>query len=487
MRIELPIATGFYEDASRPIASQSCINFIPQIPQTNALSRAQLIGTPGITLRSTAGTKSARGAHVMNGIPYTVNGTTLYRENDDSTTTSLGTITGSGRVSMADNGTQICIVVPGSTGYIYTVAGGLVTISDAEFTTNIGPSQQVVFKDGYFIHYNNASASGTGVVFFISNLNNGLAYDALDFGSAEEDPDKITGIHVSRGTLYIGGEVTREMQDNIGVVSGNFPFQKVKSGTDTKGVKAQFSLIDFENGFAFVGGGLNEQPAVWIGSGNVSRKISTSAIDNILRQATDAQLESIFCTTYAEGGGYFLNVHLTDKCFTYDSLASSLAQKPMWHERRSKDSFGRDTTWRVNNIIDAYGKTIVTDNQSGNIGELDGDVYTEYGANITAVVATAPFSNQSERVTVSQIELTCESGVGNTLTPGDDPVVTREITDNGGQTYGNGTERKLGKTGEYNMRQIWRREGQFSRFRGYRFTMSGPFKKVIIKLEADIQ
>jgi hypothetical protein len=479
----LPIATGFYVDASKPIASQECVNFKVQIPETNALSDAQLIGMAGITLRSTAGTKSARGAHVMNGIPYTVNGTALYRENDDGTTTSLGTISGSGRVSMADNGTQICIVVPGSTGYIYTVAGGLATISDAEFTTNIGPSQQVVFKDGYFIHYNNASASGTGVVFFISNLNNGLAYDALDFGSAEEDPDKITGIHVSRGTLYIGGEVTREMQDNIGVVSGNFPFQKVKSGTDTKGVKAQFSLIDFENGFAFVGGGLNEQPAVWIGSGNVSRKISTSAIDNEISKLTDAQAENIFCTTYAEDGGYFLNVHLPDKCFTYDSLASSLAQRKVWTERRSKDSFGRDTTWRVNNIIDAYGKTIVTDNQSGSIGELDSDAYTEYGVDITASASTAPFSNGGNPVEFPAMELTCESGVGNIVAPGDDPVVTREISENGGKTFGNGTSRKLGKQGEYKKRQIWRREGQASRFWVYRFSMAGPFKKVIIKLE----
>ena len=478
---ELPIATGFYEDASRPIASQTCINFIPQVPQTNALSRAQLIGTPGITLRSTAGTKSARGAHVMNGIPYTVNGTTLYRENDDGTTTSLGTITGTGRVSMADNGTQICIIVPNVAGYIYTVAGGLVTITDTDFTTTFAYSEQVVFKDGYFVHYSNNAAAGTGVVVFVSNLNDGTAYDALDFGSAEEDPDKITGIHVNRGVLYVGGEVTREMQQNVG--GANYPFQRINSGTDTKGVKAQFSMIGFENGFAFVGGGLNEQPAVWIGSGNISRKISTSAIDNILRQATDAQLENIFCTTYAEGGGYFLNVHLTDKCFTYDSLASSLAQKPMWHERRSKDSFGRDTTWRVNNIVDAYGKTIVTDNQSGNIGELDTEVYTEYGTDITAVVSTAPFSAGGNPVEFPAMELTCESGVGNIVAPGDDPVVTREISEDGGQTYGNSTSRSLGKIGEYKKRQIWRREGQAQRFWVYRFSMAGPFKKVIIKLE----
>jgi hypothetical protein len=482
--IELPISTGFYEDASKPIAAQECVNFIPQIPQTNAYSVSQLHGSPGVSLRSTAGTKTCRGAHVMGGIPYTVNGNNLYRENNDGTTTDLGAITGVGRVSMADNGTQLCIVVPGGDGYIYSVSGGLQQIIDADYTTTLGPSEQVVFKDGYFIHYNNNSSAGTGVIFFISNLNNGLAYDALDFGSAEIDPDEITGIHVNRNILYVCGEITIEPFQNIGGVG--FPFQRIPGAVLQKGVKAKFSLIDYDNAFVFVGGGLNEQPAIWKASGSSTLKISTSAIDNILRQSTDEQLSSIFCTTYAEGGGYFVNIHMPDKVFTYDSLASQLAQKPIWHERRSKNVYGLDTIWRVNNIIDAYGKTIVTDNQSGNIGELDSDVFTEYGTSINRIVSTTPFHAQGERVMVGKMELTCESGVGNIVDPGSDPVVRREYSDDGGRTFGNSTERNLGKQGEYRKRQIWRSEGQFSTSRVYRFSMSDPVRSVIIKLEADI-
>lgn len=485
-RITLPIATGFYEDRSKPIAAQECRNWIPQIPQTNAYSNAQLIGTPGIELRSLAGSAAARGAHVLNGVAYTVNGTGLYRENNDGTTTLLGSIAGVGRVSMADNGTQLCIVVPGVTGYIFTASPDTLTeITDVEFTTNIGPSQQVVYKDGYFIHFNNQSASGTGVVFFISNLNNGLVYDPLDFGSAEVDPDQITGIHVNKNILYVTGEITNEPFQNIGGVG--FPFQRIPGAVIQKGVKAKFSLVDFDNGFAFVGGGLNELPAVWIGSGSSVRKISTSAIDNVIRNQTDQQLQETYCTTYADDGGFFLNVHLSEKTFSYDSLASQLAQRPIWHERSSKNSDGELVNWRVNNIIDAYGKIIVTDNQSGRIGNLDGDVFSEYGRSITRVVATTPFNNQGERVTVSEMELTCESGVGNIVDPGSDPVVIRDFSDDGGRTFGNSTDRKLGKQGEYRKRQIWRREGQFNTSRVYRFTFPDPVKATIIKLEADIQ
>lgn len=484
-RVTLPIATGFYEDASRPIAAQQCVNWIPQIPQTNAYSPIQLLGTPGLVLRALAGTAAARGAHVLNGVPYTVNGTVLYRENNDGTTTALGTIAGTGRVSMDDNGTQLCIVVPGVAGYIFTASPDTLTqITDPEFTTNIGPSQQVVYKDGYFIHYNNQSAAGTGVVFFISNLNNGLAYDALDFGSAEVDPDQITGIHVNKNILYVGGEITNEPFQNVG--GAGFPFLRIPGAVLQKGVKAKFSLIEFDNKFAFVGGGLNEQAAVWLASGSSTQKISTSAIDFVIRQETDEQQQNIYCTTYADGGGYFLNVHLSNRVFTYDSLASQLSGRPIWHERLSRDAEGRDVVWRVNNIINAYGKTIVTDNQSGRIGELDDAVFDEYGRGVVRVVATTPFNDKGNRVAISEMELTCESGVGNIADPGSDPVVIREISDDGGRTFGNSTQRKIGKQGEYFKRMIWRREGQFNTSRVYRFTFPDPVKPVIIKLEADI-
>jgi len=75
--VEFPVAGGFYEDASKPIASQECVNWIPQVPQTNALSPAQLIGTPGITQFAIAGEPFSRGSHVMNGIAYAVTGNLL--------------------------------------------------------------------------------------------------------------------------------------------------------------------------------------------------------------------------------------------------------------------------------------------------------------------------------------------------------------------------------------------------------------------------
>ena len=501
--MEFPIADGFYQDASLPIASQECVNWIPQVPQTTALSRAQLIGTPGISQFAIAGDPFSRGSHEMNGIAYAITGNLLYRVNSDGSTDSLGTIVGNAKVSIDDNGVQICIVVPGSTAYIYSVAGGLVTITDLDFTTTLGPSQQVVFVDGYFVHFNNNSAASSSPIFFISNLKDGTAYDALDFGTAEADPDDITGIHVSRNQLYIGGGQTIEPFANIG--GAGFPFQRISGGVVPKGVKAKFSMVEFDDSYAFVGGGLNEQPSVWRFTGSSGQKISTAAIDNIIQNLTDAEQQNIFCTVYGENGGFFLNVHMGKRVLTFDSSASVLSGSPKWHERKSKDINGNDTVWRVNGIIKAYGKTLVTDTQSGQIGVLDRDIYTEYDADIIRTFTVIPFQAEGENITIGELELTCESGVGleekvqstfplqfpyifgdDSLVAGSDPQITRSYSDDGGITFGNETSRPLGKQGERNKRQIWRRDGQLKRYRVYRFSMSAPVKPVVIKLEADL-
>ncbi|GAG84574.1 unnamed protein product, partial [marine sediment metagenome] len=157
-KINLPIANGFYESESLPISAQRCINMYPNIVQTQGLSQETLFGIPGITQLVTTGVinEQSRGVHVKGGIFYFVNGDKLYSldrgAGDSFTFTELGTITGSGNVSMADNGTQLMILDPGGDGFIYDESSGtpFQQILTAGFTAN-GDPQIVVFIDGYFV------------------------------------------------------------------------------------------------------------------------------------------------------------------------------------------------------------------------------------------------------------------------------------------------------------------------------------------------
>ena len=201
----LPLANGFYLSDSLPVSAQQCVNWYPRLVEAPALNQEILVGTPGLWQAATTGPLGAnRGSHRFEGRPYFVNGSKLYRLNADNTLTDLGTISGSGRVSMADNGLQLMILVPGGTGYIFTESPDtLVTISDVDFDAN-GDPQAVVFIDGYFCCTTDAKK------FIVSALNDGTSWNALDFGSAESSPDGVVVPFVFNNQLFIGGERTIE-------------------------------------------------------------------------------------------------------------------------------------------------------------------------------------------------------------------------------------------------------------------------------------
>ena len=473
----LPIANGFYMADSLPISAQECTNWYPNIVQAAALSQETLYGTPGVDLLGTSGDVKQvnRGAHSLNGVPYFVNGDSLYRlESDKTTMTSLGTISGDGRVSMADNGTQLFILVPGGEGFIFTIdPDTLTTITDVDFTANGNP-QYVVFIDGYF-----ALTTDTKK-FIVSALNDGLSYNALDFGSAESDPDDVVAPIVFRNQLFIAGTQTLEGFQNIG--GADFPFQRTGLFIQ-KGVSAPFTIINASDTFLFIGGGVNESPAIWMMQGNSVVKVSTTAIDGLLQSFTADEIAASFAWSYAQKGAYFVGFSLPTTTLVFDTVSGK------WHERKSQitDAMGATETarFRANSVVTGHGTTLVGDSIDGRVGQLDPNTYTEYGNPIVRRVASQPFQNNMRALFVPSMELTMEAGVGNT--DAIDPVVRMDRSSDGGKTFGYDRSRRMGKKGDYTRRTIWRRVGRAARFEVFRFTLSDPVKPVIIQLTANVQ
>jgi len=162
MRTELPISTGFYVSSSIPVASQECTNMYVSIPETAAYTKAQLFPTPGINEILNVGDNNAnRGGHVMAGVPYFVCGQRLIRLDrtvsfgglESFSYTDLGEIEGGDYVSMDDNGTQLCIVVPGIKGYIFNSITNILTPITSAAYYDLGPSQQVVYQRVLFNVY----------------------------------------------------------------------------------------------------------------------------------------------------------------------------------------------------------------------------------------------------------------------------------------------------------------------------------------------
>lgn len=482
-KTQLPFTNGFYMSRSLPVSAQECKNLYVHIVQKGGLANEVLYGTPGTHELATSGTSLHinRGSWVMNGIPYFVNGTALYRLNriisasGDETFTldSLGTIPGTTRVSMADNGTQLCVLVPGGNGYIWVEDTTTFTqITDGDFTANGNP-QHVVFIDGYFLFTTDTKK------FIISALNDGLNYLATDVGTAEADPDDIVAPIVLGNDLYIAGDHTLEPFRNQ-PVGAAFPFIRIDGAIESVGVAAQFSLIKSSSAFFFIGGGENDEPSIYQFDGSMSI-VSDDGIDNILGALTEAQLSAVFSWSYSQGGSRFVGWTLPTTTIVYELVSKR------WHERKSFDiidSVSAEFRWRANSVVKAYNRILIGDNQDGRIGSVDLDFYDEYDQNILRSVATMPFSNLGERLLVPMIELTMESGTGNFDDP--EPKIRMERSVDGKTWYDSRT-RNIGKVGEFKKRAIWRRNGRAARLELFRFLTSAKVKIVMAKLEANIK
>jgi hypothetical protein len=479
-RQQLEIATGFYASDSLPLCAQRCINWIPVIPQAESLSQRALFDAPGLTLFSTV-TGINRGGQEMKEAPYFVNGNSLFSIDSAGASTNRGTIEGSGRVSLANNGQYLVIVVPGGKAYAYdNVSSTLAEITDVDFTAR--KANAVVYKDGYFVF-----AAADGSVFFNSSLNDPFTFSGLDFGTAEINPDKIIGLHVNHNELYVLGSKTIELFQNVG--GSGFPFQRIPGANIQKGVHGGFSVSEFDNTFTFIGGGIDEGSAAWKVTGSSSAvKISTSAIDSAIQEFTRAEIESCFTWAYALGGNYFVgftfqSTRIPNKTFVYDATTSALAGVSTWHERQTGVT---DNSWRVNSIVSAYGKLLVGDALGGNIGYIDKTSYTEYDDVMYQEKASKPFSGGGLPLFAGEMQLTMESGVGLANGQGSDPVVRMDFSDDGGRTFSSEFSRSYGKIGEYMSLPTWRRQGRIPKHRVLRFKTSEPVKSVIIKLEANI-
>lgn len=476
MRTVLPITNGFYVSNSLPISAQECTNWYVVVESAPALAQETLRGTPGIEQVETSGTilQANRGCHTMAGVPYFVNGTKLYQLDQTQVIPTeiydlveLGTVAGTARCSMADNGTQLMVLVPGGNGYIYNhVTDTFSQITDVDFTANGNP-QFVVFVDGYFVVTTDTKK------FIVSALNDGLSWNALDFGTAESDPDVIVAPIVFKNQLFISGGQTFEAFQNIG--GAEFPFQRTGLFLE-KGVFSPYSLVNTQDTFMWVGGGQNESPAIWAFAGNSTQKISTVAIDFILKSLTNDQLAAIYSWTYSQNGAYFVAFALPTSTLVYDHASKR------WHERKSYIE-GEQVGYRVSGITQAYNQIFCGDTIDGRIGKLNPDLFTEYSANIIRTVATQPFQANMVSISVPMLELTVESGVGNAAVT--DPVIAMDRSKDG-KTWSDQRLKPLGKQGEYDRRAIWYRNGRAGRFEVFRFTLSDAVKPVIIQLVGDL-
>jgi hypothetical protein len=433
-----------YQESSLPFDAQRLVNMYPVMDEQGKEVSA-LYGTPGLEAFATTnlgpGRKTFKAA---NGRAFVVSGAALYEVLEDGTTTSRGALEQtSGNVTIAENPLQLA-VCDGVNIFILTYSSNaFAKVTDAD---RPNPCATITFIDGYFIGVEGGSGR-----FFISSPNDGTAWDALDFATAESNPDELVGAFAASGQLWLGGKTNTEMWTNTG--ASDFPFRRISGGVMNVGFLSPYSAMTVGGMMVWLGRDEYGKGIVYTAAGFTPERISTSPIERLIQEADDA--ENIRAWAYQKEGHLFY-------VLTGGGLETSLAydfSTQQWHERAYLNEYGDFEQHLAIDCMFAFGKHLVLDRRNGNVYDMRNDVYSDNGDAIAAERIFTHLSDEDKRVRYNRLVVGVEAGVGLQSGQGSDPVISMRLSKDGAKTWSDWHDADIGAAGEYKNKSVWRRLG----------------------------
>lgn len=473
--MKTPILGSSYVARSVNAADNRMINMYPEIVPEGGKSAAFLTRCPGLRRLTAAGNGPIRGLWVLKEYLYAVSGNTFYRLSLISGTSrwrveSLGTVNGTGPVSMSDNGTQIFIAC-NPDGFIYNSSTQVFAqITDPDFPGAV----KVGYLDGYFV-FNEPNSARV----WVTSLLDGLSVDPLDFASAEGDPDGLVSLIVDHREAWLFGTNSIEVWYDAGLP--DFPLQRIQGAFNEIGCEAPYSVAKLDNGLFWLGSDARGRGIVYRANGYTGQRISTHAIEWQIQQY--GNLSDAIGYTYQQDGHafYVLIFPSAQATWVYDVATQA------WHERAGWSN-GEFVRHRSNCQAAYNNQVVVGDFENGNIYAFDLDEYADNGQIqkwLRSWRALPPGTNNLKRAAHHSLQVDCEAGVGLVTGQGSDPQMMLRWSDDGGHTWSNEHWTSVGKIGEYYRRVIWRRLGMTLKLRDRVYEISGtdPVKLAIMDAE----
>jgi hypothetical protein len=471
--VKTPILGSSYVVRSVNAADNRMINLIPEIIPEGGKEPAFLQRAPGLRLLNTIGTGPIRGLWAFQADPtvaFVVSGTTLYKLDTNWSATALGTVIGSGPVSMSDNGTQLFVAANGPS-YIYNNATGVFgPITDPDFPGAV----TVGFLDGYFV-FNQPNSQRV----WVTQLLDGTSIDATDVASAEGAPDFLIAVLVDHREAWLFGSNSVEVWYDAGL--SDFPLTRIQGAFNEIGCAAPYSVAKLDNGVFWLGSDARGRGIVYRANGYTGQRISTHAVEWQIQQY--GNLSDAIGYTYQQDGHsfYVLVFPSANTTWVYDVATNA------WHERAGWAN-GAFTRHRGNCQMSFNGEVVVGDYENGKIYAFDSDVYADDGQIqrwLRSWRALPTGQNSLKRTAHHTLQLDCESGVGLNTGQGSDPQVMLRWSDDGGHTWSNEHWAGMGKIGEHYRRVFWRRLGMTLKLRDRVYEISGtdPVKVAIMGAE----
>jgi len=547
--MKTPILGSAYVARSINAADNRMVNLFPEIIPEGGKEPAFLNRAPGLNFLQTVGTGPIRGlwAHQTNGTDfYVVSGSEVYKLTGlTSTPVKIGNVSGTGPVSIADNGAVIFFACNGPSYTYYEPTGEFDQITDANFPG----AKTVSYLDTLFV-FNEPDSQRIWSVDTINPANGDyiypLVFNALDFSSADGSPDGVVAVNADHRQLWVFGTDSTEVWYNAGLA--NFPLSPIQGAFNEIGCVAAYSVAKLDNTLFWLGTDARGQGIVYRANGYAATRVSTHAVEYAIAQY--GNISDALAYTYQEEGHsfYMLTFPSANATWCYDVATQA------WHVRAGWVN-GEFTRHRSNCQCNFGGNIIVGDFENGNIYTLDLDVYADNGQIqkwLRSWRALPTGANNFKRTAQHSLQLDCETGVGLNLypayesenidteagldlvaeyvqtylatqsgvtlttesgdgfeplgqyelsdtdisgynlvttaypaAPGYNPEVMLRWSDDGGHTWSNEHWSQIGKIGAYGHRTFWRRLGMTLKLRDRVYELSGtdPVKIAIIGAE----
>ncbi len=357
----------------------------------------------------------------FNGDLFTVSGGNLYRG-----AAMLGAVAGSGPVSFAASLTEL-LVTAGTTLYSY---------NGTDFVAVAFPDSSsvraITFISGHFV----AARDATHQYYWSAQLD-GRSWDALDFASAESEPDYLLDAVAMRGNLYLMGQASIEPWYYTGDLA--LPFSLIQQRLFPKGVRATGCAIEMDNSLFFVG-----SDAIVYRTADVAERLSDHGIEERIAESAST---SAFGFIY-EGHNYFC-VRLDNETIAFDAASGQ------WGELQSH---GR-VNFAAQNATTQGETVLFGDDASGKVLTFD-NAFTDEPIMLREFTGAFPIDGNV--VHVDNVVLDCSVGRTTILEgQGSDPVIEMATSRNAGATWGTYRQARLGSQGEYRARPKWTRCGLF--------------------------
>lgn len=464
--MKIPFVGGSATARSSNANAERSVNCYLEMDRGSPRAPVALYGMPGTVLQATLAAGAHRGAIYSGGSvdagAYFVAGSHIYRMNPfNFAVVDCGEITtNTGRVGMATNGNEV-LIVDGVKGWIVT-GTALSEIIDPDFPDGVTGA---AYLNGYFVVF----GDGSQKFYWAENPLSGVAWNGLDFASAEGSPDDIVGGVADHGQLWFIGSDSGEVFDFTG--DADQPFQRSGSTFVEHGTVSPWTVQAFDNSVVWLSRNKDGEAIFLRTQGGNPVRFSTHALECAL--AGYATLADAFAFVFQMQGHtfYVVTFPTADATWFFDAASGEWFEW-LWRDPETNEYHRH----RSASHVFMGGRHLVGDWEDGRVYSLAMDAYTDNGDQIQLLRRTQTLSDEGLRLFFDQIELDMETAVANAACP--EPKVMLRYSNDGGHTWSGLKQASMGKVGEYGRRVRFGPTGA-GRNRVWELSITDPVKRAI--------